>query len=182
MCRVKNLRRRGGVCKRSEQASPRIVQISGGNLSLPHQDFPEADVCLQGAYGIRSHCAIGNMIESVAGSEETRDGLIIQIVKFGKNEVLIVELGELIGKKPHCLRGQTPITGARAVDFRKGQESLQRTGRERAGKSEHALYKLLGIVPASGFVGPFGRDFRIGLPLDDLLPDLNIAWNERLAF
>src|ERR1700676_2491128 len=182
MCRIKNLRRRGGACKWSEQAFPGIVQISGGNLSLPHQDFPEADVCLQGADGIRSHCAIGNTIHRVAGSEETRDGLIIQIVKFGKNEVLIVELRELIGKKPHCLRTQTPISGTRAVDFREGQKSLQRAGRKRTGKSEHTLYKLLGIVPASGFVRSFGRDFRISLSLDDLLPDFNIGWNEWFAF
>jgi hypothetical protein len=59
---------------------------------------------------------------------------------------------------------------------------LQGASRERPGKSEHTLYELLGIVPASGFVCPFGRDLRISLPADDLLPDLKIARDEWFAF
>jgi hypothetical protein len=59
---------------------------------------------------------------------------------------------------------------------------LQGAGRKRPGKPEHTLYELLGIVPASGFVGPFGRDLRISLPADDLLPDLKIARDEWFGF
>ncbi len=157
-------------------------RFAAGNLSLPHQDFPEADVCLQGADGISSHCAIGNTIKRLAGSEETRDGLIIQIVKLGKNEVLIVELRELIGEKPHCLRARRLSLGrARSISERvkkvcNGPVVSERESPNIPSTSCSELFQLPALWAHSD------ATLELACRREDLLPDLNIAGNERFAF
>ena len=168
--------------ERVEDFLPGIVQAGVRNLALPGQDLPEAEVGLQHPQGIRSCEAIGNLIQTFGDGEKSRDGFVVQRVEFRKHRILVAEERKLFGQQ--ASRGNIELLAgsAPAVDLRQHQEVVDRPlGHRIPGNTNHPFDHLFRIVPAPGLLAPFTNELGIRFAAQDVLPDIDIAGDMRLA-
>ena len=92
--RVEELGRREDLAKGLNHFLPGIVQRSALDLSLTGQDLPHPDVGLEDPHGVAAQRVVGNLAQALGHIQKVSDGCVVQLRKFGEDQILIAELCE----------------------------------------------------------------------------------------
>src|SRR5690348_14093523 len=101
---IEQLRTRSDSVKRLDETAPGIVQLVGRDFTLTGQNLPEANCGLEGSQSIASQTLAGDFSKTFGCQEKLRDGGVAQLGKFGKDQILIAEVGELASQQADGFR------------------------------------------------------------------------------
>ena len=80
--------------RRAQSRSAMIRSAWRSNFSLPSKNLPESQVRLKRAHGISAHVMVRDCIDCVRHLNKACNRGIVQLRKFGKQQVPVTELGE----------------------------------------------------------------------------------------
>src|SRR5260370_1088863 len=179
---IEQLCGRSDGAERLDEAPPGIVQLGAGNLTLTRQNLPKPHDGLEGPQGVASQTVVGDFAEACSNGKKAGDGGVVQVWKFGKDQILNAEVGELAGQQGDCFRTKRMPPRPPRVHLAQKQVRLARPGAWlHASNSEHWFQQLAGGVQARGTFAPVANHRGIVLLAENLPPGIEIPRNVGIA-
>ena len=113
---IEGLRGRVDLAPRLENFLERSVEVFAADFVLAGEDLPDADGRLEGSHGVAAQRLIVDGVERGDGVGESGDGGVVELGKFGEEEILIAEFGEFRGDELHGIGRKLFVGRAAAVE------------------------------------------------------------------